>query len=227
MFWLENFTLIMRSNIQTLRECVEDPERMLHQLLVDMQDELDRTRHCVAGAIADEILLKNKVDQARQDSADWDERAAAALKRGDQSSARAALEQKVLTADRAVQLAEEHEKQTTQTGRLQQSLKDLEDKIRQARQKQTLLLARLARAESGARINQALDRTNRGSAFAQFGRLERRVERAEAISEAYDRMDGKDPQAEELERKLREADQRERVAREFEELQKRTEAGGS
>jgi phage shock protein A len=97
----------------------------------------------------------------------------------------------------------------------------LEDRIRQARQKQTLLLARLTRADSTSRINKALDKAQNRSAFTQFSRLEQRVERAEAMSEAYDRLEGRDPTAEELERQFQEADRKEKLEREFEELKRR------
>ena len=82
-------------------------------------------------------------------------------------------------------------------------------------------LTRLARAESTRRINDALDRSESCSAFAQFGRLEQRVERAEAMTEAYDRMEGKDPDAAELERKFSEEERREKVQSQLDELKRR------
>lgn len=221
MSWIESFTLVMRSSITALRERVEDPERLLNQLIVDMDEELAHVRASVAAAIADEILLKRKVEKARADVDQWDERAGQALKRGDEKSARAALEQKVAVESQVESLTEEHRKQQEQTSRLQASVKDLEDKTRQARQRRTLLLARLARAESSRRINDALDRTESRSAFTQFDRLERRVEREEAMTEAYDRMDGRDPDAEELERKFADEERREKVEDQLEELKKR------
>ena len=71
MKWLENFTLVMRSSITTLREKVEDPERMLHQLIVDMEEELEAVRAGVAEAIADEIQLGKRAQQAREESDQW------------------------------------------------------------------------------------------------------------------------------------------------------------
>src|SRR5689334_11624457 len=84
MNWIKNFTLVMRSSITTLREKVEDPERMLHQLIIDMEEELERVRSAVAAAIADEIQMNNKCRKARDDSSQWFERAGryvAAMKR--------------------------------------------------------------------------------------------------------------------------------------------------
>jgi phage shock protein A len=221
MQWLDTFSLVIRTSISSLREKVQDPERMLHQLIADMEEEMDRVRESVAAAIADEIHLGKKAEQARQETEQWLKRATSAIERGDETASQAALEQKLLAEERALQLEREYAKQKEQTAKLQRAVADLNDKIRQARQKRTLLLARLARADSTTRINRALDRSTKESAFAEFGRLEQRVERAEAMSEAYDRLEGRDPQTEELERKFDEADRKERLEREFEELKSR------
>ncbi len=225
MKWIENFTLIMRANLQTLREKIEDPERMLHQLLIDMEEELDRVRESVAEAIADEIQMRKRAESARQEAHQWLERAEGALKRGDDASAKAALEQKLLAEERAEALDGEYEKQRAATSKLQGSVRDLEEKIRQARQRRTLLLARLTRADSAGRIQRNLERTESRSAFAQFGRLEERVERAEARSEAYDRLEGRDPEAEELSREFQRKEREGEVQAELEELRRRMDKG--
>ena len=221
MGWINTFSLVMRSSITTLREKIEDPERMLHQLIVDMDEELDRVRGAVAAAIADEIQLGTKCRTTREESQSWFERATTAVRRGDEASAKAALEQKVLLEQRADDLDREYVKQKDQTAKLQHSVRELEDKIRQARQKQTLLLARLVRADSAQRVNDALKHTSSKSAFAQFSKLESRVERAEAVSQAYDRLDGIDPDAAELERKFKETERQERMQSEFDDLKRR------
>jgi phage shock protein A len=95
MKWLDRFTLVMRSSLTTLRETVEDPERMLHQLIIDMEMELERVRESVAEAIADEILLGKRTQKARDEADRWLDRATASLKRNDEATAKAALEQKV------------------------------------------------------------------------------------------------------------------------------------
>ncbi len=221
MGWLNQFTFIMRSSITTIREKIEDPERMLHQLILDMDEELAQVRHSVAGAIADEIQLKRKVDATHKEVDDWLQRATEALKRGDETKSKAALQQKVDADRRLTELSEQHAKQKEQTEKLRRAVCDLEDKIRQARQRRTLLLARLSTADSSKRINNALGIAESSSAFAQFNRLEQRVDRAEALSEAYDRLDDRDPDAEELERQFEAADREEQIRREFKELQNR------
>lgn len=221
MSWLNTFSFVMRANVTTLRERFTDPERMLHQLIVDMDEESERVRDSVAGAIADEIQLEKRVKKAHDEVQHWSERATACVERGDETSAKLALEQKILSEQRAESLSLELAKQKEQTTKLRSAVQDLEDKIRQARQKQTLLLARLARAESSAKINRTLDRVSNKSAFAQFRRLEDRVDREEAMCEAYDRLEGKDPDADELERQFKEQDRKQKLEHEFEELKRR------
>jgi phage shock protein A len=224
MTWLDNFTLIMRSQITTLREKIEDPERMIHQLILDMEEELEAARERIAGAIADEIQLGKEVEKVRTEADAWMDRARKALERGDETAAKSALEQKRRNEERLNSLVEVYETQQEETRKLQNAFRDLEDKIRQARHKQTLFLARMARAETSRQIHRAMDRATGKSAFAQFNRLEQRIERSEALCEAYDRLDGHDPEAEELERQLKDVDRKEELEREFEELKRRVQS---
>lgn len=210
MKWLNQFSLVMRSSLTTLRESVENPERMLHQLVIDMEQELDTVRASVAEAVADEIQMRKRAAREADEAEGWMQRAASAMKRGDEVSAKAALQQKLAAAARSQRLAEEHAKQRSEVAKLREAVLDLEDKIRQAKQKRTLLVARLSRAASTQKIHTALDRTSSDSAFAQFNRLEDKVDRQEALTEAWDQMDGKDPDARELQRQF-EAAEREQL----------------
>lgn len=221
MKWLNQFTLVMRSSLTTLRESVENPERMLHQLVIDMEQELDTVRASVAEAVADEIQMRKRAAREADEAAGWMERAAAAMKRGDEATAKAALQQKLAAAARAQRLADEYAKQQVEVSKLREAVIDLEDKIRQAKQKRTLLVARLSRAASTQKIHTALDRTSSDSAFAQFNRLEDKVDRQEALSEAWERMDGKDPDARELQRKFEAAEREQQLQTELELLKTR------
>lgn len=218
MKWLNEFSLVMRSNVTTLREKIEDPERMLHQLLIDMEEELDHVRSSVAEAIADKIQLRKRHEREQQSVETWMERASAAMQRGDESTAKAALEQKLSAQERAEQYGTDHMRQKTEVEKLQRSVHDLEDKIRQAKHKKTLLTARMARASSTQKINHALERTHSKSAFAQFNRLEEKVDREEAMTQAWDRMDGKDPDADELARKFEKQERDQKLTDELERL---------
>jgi phage shock protein A len=218
MKWLNQFSLVMRSSITSLREKVEDPERMLHQLIFDMQHELDIVRSRVAEAIADEIQMRKRCRRECEEVRTWQDRAETAMRKNDEATARSALEQKHSSQQRADRHEAEYTKQSDAVRRLQEAVRDLEDKIRQATQKKTLLMARMTRASTTRNINAAMERCGSQSAFAQFSRLEDKVEREEALSEAWDRMDGRDPDADELARKFQQAEREERVNTELKQL---------
>jgi phage shock protein A len=221
MSWLNRFSLIISTNVSALVERFEDPERMLNQLILDMEEELERVRASTAAVIADEIQLGKRVAQARDEAQQWNERAGKALKRGDETTAKSALEQKVLAEQRAESLDAQYRRQQTETAKVQDSVRDLEEKIRQAGHRRSLLLARLTRADSARSVDQVIRQVDGSSALAQFQRLEKRVERAEAMEAAYDRMEGRDPKAEELDRKFADQERQERLQKEFDELKRR------
>lgn len=218
MAWISNFSLVMRSSLTALKEKVEDPERMLHQLIIDMEEELDRIRGSVAEAMADEIQMKKRTARERDTAALWKTRAEEAIGRSDDMKARAALEQKVRSEELANRYATDHAGQAKDVEKLRRSVDDLEEKVRQARQKKTLLSAKIARAESTQRINQSMQKSAGRSAFAAFQKLEDKVDREEALTQAWDQMQGRDPDAEELADQFERNERNDRVTAELEAL---------
>jgi phage shock protein A len=144
MQWLETFTVVMRSQVTTFREKIENPERMIHQLILDMEEELEQARVRVSAAMADERQLETEVQKLKAEQEQWLELATQALKRNEEASAKSALETKRRVEDREKSLVEVHETQVAQTRKLQEAFRDLEGKIRQARRKQRLLLAKMS-----------------------------------------------------------------------------------
>ena len=211
MKWLTQFSLVMRSSMTSLREKIEDPEQMLHQLIIDMEEELDRVRSSVAMAVADEIQIRNRSEREAAEAVKWMDRAAIAMNRNDETSARAALNQKLSADERAQRYASDYARQRGEVEKLQDAVRDLEGKILQARHKKTLLMARIVRAESSQRINAAMERSTSQSALAQFGRLEARVDREEALAEAWDRLDGVDVEADSLKRRFEQQEREEQL----------------
>ncbi len=227
MSWIQQFTFIMRSNITAIREKIEDPERMLHQLIDDMEEELDVVRQSVAAAIADDIQLGKEVETLRSEMGTWEGRAETALRNGNESNAKQALEQKIRLEERLAVIETTYESQCNQVAKLQSSYRDLEDKIRQARHKRTLLIARLAQASSKQKIYNVLEKAEGRSAFAEFSRLEQKVERAENMSAAYDRLEGKDPEGEALTEQFEKEERKDKLETEFEELRCRIQTPAS
>jgi len=162
----------------------------------------------IAEAIADEIMMRKTIEREQADASLWSGRAEAAIKRGDETSARAALQQRLSAERRVDQYTKEHAIQAAEVVKLQESIRNLQDKIRQAKQKKSLLTARLARASSTNKINSVMDRVDSQSAFSQFNRFEQRVQREEAVTEAWERLDGDSAETDDLRRQF-ESDERE------------------
>jgi phage shock protein A len=221
MSWLKRFSLVIQTNMSAFIEQFEDPERVLNQLIIDMEEELERVRASTAAVIADEIQLGKRVAKAREEATQWQERAEKALRRHDEAGARSALEQKVLAEQRADALDVQYRRQQAEAAKIQAAVRDLEDKLRQAGHRRALLLARLTRADSSRKIDNVVRQVESSSAFAQFNRLEQRVERAEAMEEAYGRLEGCDPTADDLDRKFADEEREERLQKEFDELKRR------
>lgn len=220
MAWLSQFSLVMRSSITALREQIEDPERMLHQLIIDMQGELDTVRSSVAEAVADEILARKRIAREQEEESKWQDRAGIAIKRADETTARTALDQKLACTTRIEQYQRDHLKQASEVDKLKSAVRDLEDKIRQAQHKKTLLIARMARARSTTKIHAAIERTDQRSAFAQFQRLEDRVDRQEARIQAWTEMDGDQLPNSDVEKEFLEQERKDRVQSELEALRR-------
>lgn len=209
----------MRSSVTALREQIEDPERMLHQLIIDMRNELDSVRNAVAEAVADELQMRKRLLREREEEQKWRERAEVAIRRGDSEAAKTALSQRLQTEERI----ETHEtnlaKQTLEVNKLKNAVRDLEDKIRQADQKKNLLVARMTRAKTTTKVNTVLDRAGQQSAFAQMERLESKVEREESMVEAWEQMDGTNLALSDIERDFLKQERDAKLQQELEKLQ--------
>lgn len=191
MQWLDTFTLVMRSQMTVLRERVENPERLIHQLILDMEEELEVARQRVAAAMADELLLGREVKNQAAKADHWMEQATQALKTGDETAAKAALARKRDAEERRVTLKEVYETQREQSRQLQEAFVDLEQKIRQARRKQRLLLAKMALSQlndhldeygmEADELDKSLSEEHRKEQLErELEELKRRMENAEA-----------------------------------------------
>ena len=221
MKWTERFSLLVRANLSSVRERIEKPERMLSQLIIDMEEELETLRTSVAEAIADEIQLAKRVERERRETDAWRQRSEECVRTGDEARAKRALSERLKAEERLERLSAEHEHHRRETEKLRDAVRDMESRIRQASERRTLLLAKIARADTDRKISGALGRVSGRSATAQFRRLEERVERGEALREAYDRLDGDEPEVEALRDEFESEEREKRLQEEYESLRER------
>src|SRR5688500_13091832 len=191
--WQKLSTLI-RSNINDAIAKAENPEKMLNQILLDMRDQLARAKQEVAVAIADERKLKAQVEEEQKLSADWEHRAMLAIREGRDDLAKQALMRQQEHTERAITLAETWQKQNAETERLKESLRQLNDKIEEAKRKKNLLVAKQKRAQAQQRIHETMAGLTDKSAFEAFDRMTEKIEETErrsiAMVEVHEALTG-------------------------------------
>ena len=172
----DRISAVLKSNINDLISRAEDPEKMLHQIIIDMRTDLSKSKQLVAGAIADEKRLKDQVDAEYKLAAEWEQRAMLAVKQGADDLAKQALMRNNEHQTHAQILEATWEAHRVQTESLKNSLRDLNDKIEEARRKKNLLLARQKRSEAQKRIAETMSSMSDKSAFEAFSRMESKIE---------------------------------------------------
>jgi phage shock protein A len=172
----DRFASLLRSNINDLISRAEDPEKMLTQILVDMRSQLAKAKQQVATAIADEKRLKDQADAEYKQAADWETKATLALKENREDLARQALIRQNEHQSHGDQLTQTWEQHRLETEKLKNQLRDLNDKIEEAKRKKNLLIARQRRAQAQKRIAETMSSMSEKSAFDAFARMEERIE---------------------------------------------------
>ncbi len=173
---------LFRSNINDLIARAENPEKMLNQIILDMRDQLSGAKREVAAAIADERKLRAQVEDEVKQARDWEKRAMLAVQEGRDDLAKQALLRQQEHGDRATSLRETWESQASETVKLKASLKQLNDRIEEAKRKRNLLIAKQKRAQAQKRIHETMSGLSDTSAFDAFNRMAERIEEQERRS---------------------------------------------
>lgn len=175
---------LIKSNINDLISRSEDPEKMLHQIIIDMNNQLLEAKKQVATSIADEKRLAKQVEAERAKAGEWEKRAMMAVRAGDDNLAREALARKAEHDGIVEQYRLQWQKQKQAVDQLKLALRALNGKIEEAKRKKSLLVARKKRAEAQKAIQETLSGLKNASAFEAFDRMEGRIHQMEAEAEA-------------------------------------------
>lgn len=206
----QKFSMLLRSNINEAIARAENPEKMLNQVLIDMREQLAKAKQEVAVAIADERKLKAQMEEETKLASDWEHRAMLAVGENRDDLAKQALLRQEEHAERANNLNETWQKQAFETEKLKDSLRQLNDKIEEAKRKRNLLVAKAKRAQAQLRIHQTMAGLNDRSAFEVFDRMAGKIEENErmavATAEVHEALNEGDTLEQEF-KKLKPADQ--------------------
>ena len=175
---------LIKSNLNDLISRSEDPEKMLNQVVLDMNNQLVEAKKQVAASIADEKRLAKQAEQEIANSTEWERRAMMALRAGNEELAKEALARKREHEELANTYKDQWQKQKNAVEQLKKALRMLNDKIEEAKRKKNVLIARKKRAEAQKAIQETMSGLRDQSAFETFDRMAQKVDQIEAEAEA-------------------------------------------
>jgi phage shock protein A len=175
----DRLSTLLKSNINDLISSAEHPEKMLNQIIVDMRAQLVKAKQHVAAAIADERRLRDQVDAELHQAEDWEKRAVMAVRERRDDLAKQALVRQQEHLAHGETLEATWSTHRDETEKLKNALRDLNDKIEEAKRKRNLLIARQRRAQAQKRIAETMSALSEKSAFEAFARMEERIDKSE------------------------------------------------
>jgi phage shock protein A len=181
---------LIKSNINDLITRAEDPEKMLNQVLLEMQQQLVEAKKAVAVAIADEKKLQKQYNSELDKSKEWERKAMVAVRAGNDDLARQALARKQEHEQISTQFQQQWIAQKQAVDKLKDALRLLNNKIEEAKRKKNILIARKKRAEAHQQIASTMQGLGDTSAFDTFDRMAERINLLEAEAEASSELAG-------------------------------------
>ncbi len=214
---LERVSTLIRANLNDLIDKAEEPESMLKQVILDMQNQLLQVKTQVAIAIADQHVLDKKRKENQDTAAEWARKAELAVEKNEKDEvARYAIEKSVWYQKLADSFKQQIEEQAVQVENLKAALKKLEAKLAEAQSKVTLLVAQHRRARAIEKASEAGLKMDDGTAEAAFHRMNNKVQHEEALGQAHSELAG-----ESVEDRLKALDRDDHVERLLAELKAR------
>jgi phage shock protein A len=189
---LERVSTLIRANLNDLIDKAEDPEKMIKQVILDMQNQLLQVKTQVAIAIADQHLLANKQKENEEKTAEWIRKAELAVNKKEDDLARAALHRVESYREMAGNFSQQVADQKAQVENLKTALRQLEQKLAEAQGKADLLIAQHRRARAVSKAHDARTTIGNHSKGAAFDRLKRKVAHNEAVSQAKSEIGSED-----------------------------------
>ena len=152
---LERVSTLLRANVNDLIDRAEDPEKMLKQLVLDMENQLLQVKTQVAIAIADEHLLEKKRSEHEAEIDRWKERASLAVSKGRDDLAREALDRSLRHTRLSEAFVQQINDQRAEAENLRSTFLKLQAKLAETRGRCDLLIAEHRRARVAGKATEA------------------------------------------------------------------------
>ena len=183
---------IAKANLNDLITRAEDPEKMIRQMIVEMEEAVNKATASVGTAVANEKRLERQFMEKEDQIESWQKKAELAVESGEDDLARRALERKGSLQEAAKDLAAALEESQKTSSQLKQQLTQLKAKLDEARTRQGALVARRRAAEARKQIAKGMSGVG-DDAFSSFERFRTRIENEEAEAEAHEEVAGGAP----------------------------------
>jgi len=177
------FKDIINSNINSLLDKAEDPEKMIRLMIREMEDTLVDLKSSCAAKMAEGARVKRELDHFRAEKERWETRAALALEKNREDLAREALVQKKNSQNQMDILASDEKHLSQLIDEAKSNIIQLENKLEQVRQKHRLLIQRSKQAREKQEMNRSMRQADGEQAMARFDEFESKIERMEAEAE--------------------------------------------
>jgi phage shock protein A len=181
---LERVSTLIRANLNDMIDRAEDPEKLIKQVMLDMENQYLQVKTQVAVSIADQHMLEKKLRENEEAGSDWMRKAELAVDQSQDELARAALDRYQTSQKLALSYREQVGDQGAQVETLKNTLIKLEQKLEEARSKRDLLLARHRRSIALTKAARAQAQLGDPSKSAAFDRLGDRVNLTESVASA-------------------------------------------
>ncbi|MDB9823027.1 phage shock protein PspA [Deltaproteobacteria bacterium] len=177
------FRDIISSNINAMLDSAEDPEKLIRLMIREMEDTLIEIKASCAGVMAGSKKIQRRLDEARSRVKYWEEKALLAVSKGRDDLAREALLEKRKYMDRVDVLGNELAEHNGLVEDYQKDIRQLEEKLITAKEKQRILVQRHIHANGKRRAQEDIRRVESADAILKFDAFENRIERMEAEAE--------------------------------------------
>ena len=217
---LERVSTLIRANLNDLVDKAEDPEKMIKQLILDMENQLLQVKTQVAISIADQHVLEGKLKENQENEKQWRRRAELAVDKSDDALARTALERALSYKSMTESFQQQVEDQKTQVDNLKTALLKLQQKLAEAQAKSDLLIAQHRRSRALGKAADAGRTMGDQSAAAAFERMKSKVQHSEAAAQASSEL-----AADNVEDRFAALEKQDEIERLLEEIKSKRKAG--
>jgi phage shock protein A len=183
---------IIAANFNDMLDKADDPQKMIRMIILEMEETLVEVRASAARTIADQKEMHRHTVKLDKLQADWGEKAQLAVSKDREDLARAALVEKKKASDMSEQLKQEIAVLDDALRAYEQDIQKLQNRLREARSRQTAIAARLESAENRVKLRSLMTNERVDDALSRFDQLERRVDYAEGRADALNIADQSD-----------------------------------